>query len=289
MGAVLAFLGALLVLAFLTEIEAGLVFGLVAGGLATALIGFFDDRRSQPAVVRFGVHLAASVCVFLSIGGISERALGSWGLHGAWIAGLVTVMMLAWATNLFNFMDGIDGIAASESVFMCAAGAWINWHQAGDVGLTAAFLFLAAASLGFLYWNWPPARIFMGDVGSGFLGFSIAALGLAASRSAAVPIEVWAILGGVFVVDATTTLLRRIARGDRWIEAHRMHAYQHLARRWRAHLPVTVWVIVIDVVWLLPWATFAAKDPALAPWSLAGALVPLVFIALACGAGAKEK
>jgi Fuc2NAc and GlcNAc transferase len=149
-------------------------------------------------------------------------------------------------------------------------------------------LCLAGASLGFLRWNWPPARIFMGDVGSGFLGFALAVLGLAASRSGAVPIEVWAILGGVFMVDATVTLIRRAGRGDRWFEAHRLHAYQHLARRWHSHLAVTLVVIAIDVIWLLPWALAAANFPAHAPLFLAAALIPLALVFLACGAGAKE-
>jgi len=140
-----------------------------------------------------------------------------------------------------------------------------------------------------LRWNWPPARIFMGDVGSGFLGFSLAVLGLSASRTEAAPVEVWAILGGVFLTDATVTLLRRIARGDKWLEAHRTHAYQHLARRWKAHIPVTVLATSINVVWLLPWAIFAAKVPARAPLFAAAALTPLAVLAFACGAGTEEE
>jgi len=152
----------------------------------------------------------------------------------------------------------------------------------------AAMLVLAAATLGFLIWNWPPARIFMGDVGSGFLGFTVAVLGLAASRHSAMPIEMWAILSGVFFVDATVTLLRRIVRGDRWFEAHRLHAYQILASRWKAHLPVTVLVIAINVFWLFPWAWIAAIYPARAMLCVAAAMVPLIVTALLVGAGRKR-
>jgi Fuc2NAc and GlcNAc transferase len=119
------------------------------------------------------------------------------------------------------------------------------------------------------------------------LGFAIGVLGLAASRHSAVPLEAWAILGGVFFVDATVTLVRRIIRGDRWLEAHRMHAYQILASRWQAHLPVTVLVVAINLCWLLPWAWAAAVHPARAMTYAAAALTPLMAIALLVGAGRK--
>jgi Fuc2NAc and GlcNAc transferase len=211
------------------------------------------------------------------------------GLQGIWAASLLGVMALTWSTNLFNFMDGIDGIAGSEAVFVAGAGAFLNSRFGGDSGLTAAMLVLAAASLGFLIWNWPPARIFMGDVGSGFLGFTLAVFALAASRHSTVPIEVWAILSGVFLADATVTLLRRIFRGDRWFEAHRLHAYQGLASRWQAHLPVTALVIGINVFWLFPWAWIAATYPARALWDVCAALAPLAVIALLAGAGRKVR
>jgi Fuc2NAc and GlcNAc transferase len=148
---------------------------------------------------------------------------------------------------------------------------------------------LAAATLGFLVWNWPPASIFMGDVGSGFLGFTLAVLGLVASRHSVARIEVWMILSGVFVVDATVTLLRRLVRGDRWFEAHRQHAYQYLASRWKKHLPVTILVCAINLFWLFPWAWIAALYPAYAMWCALAALAPLVIIALLLGAGRESR
>ena len=286
---VVAFLGAAVALTITDHLNDKFLVAFLGGGGAIALVGFLDDRRTLPARVRFTVHLAAAGFVVSLLGGIPEFDLENWGLHGVWTGATVAVLLLVWTTNLFNFMDGIDAIAGSEAAFIAGAGAWINWHHGGDAGLTFAMLSLTAASFGFLRWNWPPARIFMGDVGSGFLGFSLAALGLAASMTGEIPIEVWAILGGVFLVDSTVTLIRRIARGDRWFEAHRTHAYQHLARRFKAHLPVTAWVIVIDLVWLLPWAIVAANHPTRAPLLLAVALIPLVVCALACGAGAEEK
>ena len=135
--------------------------------------------RSQTAALRHSIlhsHPAAILAVTL-IGGISEQSLGHVGLHGIWAGILLALAALTWSTNLFNFMDGIDGIAGSEAVFVGLAGAPLNWRYGGDSGVTAAMLVLAAATAGFLIWNWPPARIFMGDVGSGFLGFVLAVLG----------------------------------------------------------------------------------------------------------------
>jgi Fuc2NAc and GlcNAc transferase len=125
-------------------------------------------------------------------------------------------------------------------------------------------------------------------VGSGFLGFSLAVLGMAASQKGILPIEIWAILGAVFLVDATVTLFRRLARGDRWFEAHRTHAYQNLARRWKSHLPVTVLIVAVDIIWLLPLAILAADFPAYAVRFLAVALLPLIVVVIAFGAGAVE-
>ena len=285
MAIVFAFFVAAFLLTFLGLLDARLSGALLVGGGAMALVGFLDDRRHLRASVRFCVHLVAAIWVVTLLGGVSETALANWGLHGLWTGRLFVVLTLVWTTNLFNFMDGLDGIAGGEAVFVGGAGAWLNWREGGAPGLTAAMTCLAAACLGFLRWNWPPARIFMGDVGSGFLGFSLAVLGLAASQKGMLPIEIWAILGGVFLVDATVTLVRRLARGDRWFEAHRTHAYQNLARRWKAHLPVTILVMVVNIFWLLPLAILAANFPTYALWFLAVALSPLIVLVAAFGAG----
>jgi Fuc2NAc and GlcNAc transferase len=286
---VLAFSVALIEIAFVTRDDVAILTALLAGGGAIAFIGFLDDHRTLPAVLRLAVHVLAGLIVVVLLGGIPESALARWGLHSVFMGMGVAVVALVWVTNLFNFMDGIDGVAGIEVAFVSIVGAWMNWQAGGESVLTAATLCLAASSAGFLIWNWPPARIFMGDVGSGFLGFTIAVLGLVISRQGAIPIEVWVILSGVFVVDATVTLVRRIFRGDRWFEAHRMHAYQHLANRWNSHLRVTLVITVINLIWLLPWALLAARNPSNALWCLLAAFTPLVALALAFGAGSHDR
>jgi Fuc2NAc and GlcNAc transferase len=285
---VLAFSVALIAAAIVTKFNARLLSALLVGGGAIGCIGFVDDHRSVPAVLRLSVHVLAALFAVLLLGGIPEAALAGWGVNGDYVAIAIAVVALVWATNLFNFMDGIDGIAGTEVVFVSIAGAWLNWQAGGDSTLTTATLCLAAASAGFLCWNWPPARIFMGDVGSGFIGFVIAVLGLTISQRGTVPIEVWLILGGVFVVDASVTLIRRVFRGDRWFEAHRTHAYQHLAQRWKSHVAVTLSVAAINFIWLLPWAWLATRNPTHALWFLTAALTPLVVLALAFGAGRRK-
>ena len=286
---VLPFLASLVALCFCRIVDARTAAILVVAGCAIAGIGFLDDRQQVTAKSRFAVHVAAAAFVVALLGGIPQAELAKWSLGNPWIGSAFAVLVLVWSTNLFNFMDGIDGIAASEAVFMSTALAYLSWLDAGDFGVTVAMLCLAAATLGCLVWNWPPARIFMGDVGSGFLGFTVTALAIVACQRGSIPIEVLPILGGVFLVDATVTLFRRLVRGDRWLEAHRMHAYQHLARRWQKHRPVTLLVIAINLVWLLPWAYVANRFPANARICFAAALLPLVILALIGGAGRSEE
>ena len=201
---------------------------------------------------------------------------------------LIAVLGIVWVLNLFNFMDGIDGLAAAEATFVAWAGAMLTSAAAASSGATAAALVFGASCLGFLRCNWPPARIFMGDVGSGYLGYVIAVLALGAARSNPVAIWIWLILGGAFFVDATVTLVRRALRRERVHEAHRSHAYQWLARRWRSHRKVTLAFLALNLVWLLPCAVIASLRPGYAAAMTIIALAPLVVLAVAAGAGRSE-
>lgn len=276
---------ALTVLRICGYITAQELIALIGGGAAVALVGFMDDRKSVAATVRILVHFSAAIFVVALIGGVPISGVADGGAGAPWIGQIVGIVGITWAINLFNFMDGIDGIAGAEAVFVSAAAAAMIFVLSGDVGLTGSFGSLGLASLGFLVWNWPPARIFMGDVGSGFLGFMLAAMAILVSHRIVFAVQAWPILGGVFLVDASVTLIRRMARGDRWYEAHRMHAYQHLARAFGGHLAVTLAVCAVNVCWLLPWAWWAATHPPAATLCLTAALLPLVFGAVWAGAG----
>jgi Fuc2NAc and GlcNAc transferase len=151
-----------------------------------------------------------------------------------------------------------------------------------------AAIVVAMACLGFLVWNWPPARIFMGDVGSGYLGYVIAVLAIASARGNPTALLSWLILGGVFFCDATVTLVRRVLRRDRVHQAHRSHAYQWLARRWGSHSRVTIATALINLCWLLPCALFAAAHPHYAALTTGIAWIPVALVVLFTGAGRAE-
>jgi Fuc2NAc and GlcNAc transferase len=215
--------------------------------------------------------------------------VGARTLHIGWLGDLCALLGVMWVLNLFNFMDGIDGIAGSEAVFV--TGAALAPMQLLGVAseVSAASLVFGAGTLGFLVWNWPPAKIFMGDVGSGYVGYAIATLALASAASNPAAVWVWLILGGVFFVDATVTLVRRVTRGERAHQAHRSHAYQWLARRWASHGRVTLTVVAINLLWLLPCALLAALRPEYALPAVLLALAPLLLVAVAAGAGRRER
>jgi Fuc2NAc and GlcNAc transferase len=147
---------------------------------------------------------------------------------------------------------------------------------------------VAAAAAGFLIWNWPPARIFMGDAGSGFLGFFVGSIAWATIVRGRLSIWVWLILLGAFIVDATVTLLRRWLRGAHLAEAHRSHAYQRLSRKYRSHLKVTLGILLINGVWLDPLAYAAAARPVWGAGLALLAWVPLIAVAWTAGAGTEE-
>jgi Fuc2NAc and GlcNAc transferase len=196
-----------------------------------------------------------------------------------------------WWINLFNFMDGIDGIAASQAVFMLVAAAVLGvWFHPGvaDVSGWLWMLAVAAATLGFLRFNWPPARIFMGDVGSTYLAFMIFALALLSVREGWLTYPVWLVLGAVFVSDASVTLLRRMLAGERWFEAHRSHAYQRLSRRWGSHRRVTLLSISFNLLLLAPLAWTCLAWPRWAWVCVVLTYTPLAAAMLALGAGKQD-
>src|SRR5690606_20964523 len=244
---------------------------------------YLDDRHDIPARWRFLIHLLAAVLGLWWIGGFPALSLFGLQLQMGLLGIPIGVLFVVWLLNLYNFMDGIDGIAGTEAVTVAVSGALLHWMH-GEPEVAMLLLSLAAASMGFLLWNWPPAKIFMVDVGSGFLGFVFAVLALGLS-SGALNLWVWLILLGVFVVDATYTLLRRLVRGERVYQAHRSHAYQRGARRWGSHKNVTLAVGAINVFWLLPLAWVAAVYPDWGVVALAVAWLPLLGVAVALGAG----
>ena len=144
---------------------------------------------------------------------------------------------------------------------------------------------MITAATALLRWNWPPAKIFMGDVGSGYIGYILSVFILYTHNAEMINIWVWFILLGVFLVDSSITLLTRIVTGQQWYHAHRTHAYQHLAQKWGSHKKVTLSILAINIIWLLPLAWFAMIKPDLGAIFIAIAYLPLISIAILSRAG----
>jgi Fuc2NAc and GlcNAc transferase len=263
---------------------------LVLGALVAA-IGFIDDRRPLPAMLRLPAQLLL-VGLAIALTAPLDALVHSIGLPiPALAAGGVALIGAVYWINIFNFMDGIDGIAASEAVVMLLGALLllVLADPAAVAGEPAAMLMgLGGATLGFLVLNWPPARIFMGDAGSTYLGFLLALLALGTIAAGLISLPQWLILGALFIVDASVTLLRRLLNGERVFEAHRRHAYQALSRRLGGHRPVTLGFIAVNVVVLLPLAVLAGA-PGWAWPAAAIAYVPLAVLAVSLGAGAPER
>jgi Fuc2NAc and GlcNAc transferase len=257
-------------------------------GAVVAIVGFMDDHGHIAARWRLLGHFSAAAWALFWLGGVPAITVFGISIELGWLGGVFAAFYLVWMLNLYNFMDGIDGLASTEAVCACLGACLIYWL--GDVeGLFWLPLLLATAVAGFLFWNFPPARIFMGDAGSGFLGLMLGVISLQAAWVSSQLIWVWLILLGVFIVDSTFTLMRRLLRGDRVYEAHRSHAYQFATRRFGRHLPVTLSVAAINLFWLLP----VAMGVVLLKWdgtlALFLAYTPLVGLAIKFKAGSLER
>lgn len=260
---------------------------LLIGGAIIAAIGFIDDLGHVLARWRFLTHSFAVVFSLSLLTELPEIPLFGSSFDLGIFGYVFFAISLVWFVNLFNFMDGIDGIAGVEAITALGGAALIITLQGQSDWLTS-FGVLAACVGGFLVWNWPPAKVFMGDACSGFLGFALGLLAIVTSTDGVMSIWSWLILFGVFVVDATTTLITRVLRREQWFDAHRSHAYQILSRRYGSHQKVIVGVLVINIVWLFPLALLSVEFPYWAVAICCFALLPLLLLAIRVGAGKRE-
>lgn len=222
--------------------------------IAVAAIGWLDDHGSLPIRPRLLIQLAATLLFCVAV---AADTASLWWAIPLLLAGV-------WCINLHNFMDGIDGLAAQQAIFFGAAFAALAW-SAGSPALAAAGLAVAAAALGFWWFNRSPARIFMGDVGSGTLGLIVFALSAMAWAYRTNLLWPALIFSSAFVIDATLTLLVRMLRGARWYTPHREHLYQWLVRRGSSHRRVALGYFAWNVLICVPVAWIAFRSPAVAP------------------------
>ena len=265
---------------WLNQISDDLFWVLGVGGGSAALFGFLDDlkdiRASSKLVTQF----------FLS-GWLLFWFDGGPLLSIDWIPVLVaipvTALFLVWMINAYNFMDGIDGMAVSGAVFVSGAITLVLLLTNGDSEFFSVFVLFLASISTFLFFNWPPASIFMGDSGSAFLGYIFGALILFTVKSGDISIWTWLIVFGYFFADTTVTQLMRIILVKKWYLPHRSHAYQNLARITGSHLKVTGGVVLYNVVWILPLTIWSVVKPEMALFAVVLAIAPSLVFALKYG------
>jgi glycosyltransferase WbpL len=276
----LSTIAAFVALGLTAGIDPRLLRALVVGGTAATVFGFVDDAMHIGAKTKLLFQGALAAWTLLCFGGtplvdlpFTPRVLD---LAVSWIA-------LVWMINFYNFIDGIDGMAATGAILISATAILVLVLSGGDPRLLPVFGAIAVCSAGFLVFNWPPASIFMGDSGSVFLGFCFGALMAGTLSTGGLSLSTWLVLFGYFAGDTTTTTLLRMFVAERWYGEHRSHAYQNLARIWASHFRVVRGVILYHVLWLTPLAVVSALAPPLAPFCAAMALVPVVAWTLRYG------
>lgn len=261
-------------LAWRGELSAAEAVGIGGGLLLVGLTGWLEDHRPIPVLARLAAHFIAAAWLLWWLGGLAVLRVGvtlDLGISGY----VVAAVGIIWLTNLYNFMDGIDAFAAAEGLFAgTLMGMWLL--LAGEPGLSLLALGIAAACAGFLPWNQPPARLFMGDVGSTSLGFVFAALVLRGEQTGTMAAPVSILVLGLFVFDATFTLVARMARKARWYTPHREHAYQYMVRAGFSHGRAVVRLMAVNLLVILPLVAWLYRWPgALGPVSAGSVIAAL--------------
>lgn len=248
-------------------------------GVPVIALGWWDDIRGLTIKIRFcGYALAAAAAVFMLYGfKLSEIAIL-----------LMASAALLWLINLYNFMDGINGIAAGEAAFILLSVSFLSPGFAAGSEMAIFIPGACSAIVAFLVWNFPIGRVFMGDAGSAFLGFLVGVLMLSSAQWGGPMPTTWLIVLGVFICDSGYTLIYRAATRQRWYTAHRLHAYQKLTKRLNSHFKTVFVIMAVNILWLLPWA-WVGEHRLMSSWLAIGmAYLPLLVAVRALKAGQLE-
>ena len=238
----LVWFGGLFYLYFTHEIDSSLFFALMVG-IIISVVSFFDDLYDLSPKVRLVAQAVVAFGGLYFLGGLEQLDFGLICVQNQMFTNVFSFLMIVWFINLYNFLDGINGYAGGESLFLALGGFFL--FGGGH------FLVLAAAVLGFLYWNWGKAKIFMGDVGSTLLGYNIAIFTIYYANELSSNFWVWIILFGLFWFDATLTLLRRKLNGEQLSQAHKKHAYQRLQQSGWSHIKVSSFGMGVNLILFL--------------------------------------
>ncbi|MFW3372436.1 MraY family glycosyltransferase [Aliarcobacter butzleri] len=224
---------------FIGQIEENLFYALLFGAVIS-IVSFFDDIYELSPKLRLIIQAIVAIGGLYFLGGFETLTFGIFDIQNPIFTNIFAFFMIIWFINLYNFLDGINGYAGSESLFLAVAGFILFGGN--------HFLVLAVAVLGFLYWNWNKAKIFMGDVGSTLLGYNVAIFTIYYANQEPTNFWIWIILFGVYWFDATLTLIRRKLNKERLSQAHKKHAYQRLTQAGWSHYKVTNYSIGLNIM-----------------------------------------
>jgi len=230
---------------YTNKIEHSLYFALIVG-VIISVVSYFDDLFDLSAKVRLATQALVASSGLYFLGGFKKLDFIYFSIDNHIVTNIFAFFMIVWFINLYNFLDGIDGYAGSEAVFLGIAGYFLF---GGD-----HFLVLIAAVSGFLVWNWHKAKIFMGDVGSTLLGYNVAIFTIYYANQDSSNFWVWIILFSLFWFDATLTLYRRYRNREQLSKAHKKHAYQRLTQSGWSHSKVTIYSIFVNtMLFVIAW------------------------------------
>lgn len=265
----------------LTDIE---LRNLLIGSLPITIIGFLDDRFNLSARLRLVVQILSAAWILYYISSDPwSLPFGFTQMPVAWWTYALLGFLIVWFYNVSNFIDGIDGMAGSATLFVSVTMGLFQW-LGGDMAVSLPLLVLGCSSLGFLLINWPPAKVFLGDVGSYFIGYVFSALAIYSFIHSDISIWVWLILFAFYFSDtANTTITRIIKKPKTWYLTHRSHAYQNLARNWQSHKKMLLLVWCFNLGWALPLAIAAFVYPTLGWLFFLAAYIPSVAFAIKFG------
>lgn len=227
---------------YINDVESSLYYALMVG-VVLAVVSYLDDLYELSPKVRLITQSSVAVGGIIALGGLHTIDFGLFSIENPVLTNIIAFIAIIWYINLYNFLDGINGYAGSEAVFLALAG-FVLFDG-------TYFLVLAVSVFGFLVWNWGNAKIFMGDVGSTLLGYNMSIFTIYYANQDAKNLWIWIILFGLYWFDATFTLFRRYKNGEKLSQAHKKHAYQRLTQSGWSHDKVVIYSIAVNIILFL--------------------------------------
>jgi Fuc2NAc and GlcNAc transferase len=235
-----------------SEITISMVIGLVI----VSIVALINDYKNLSPLIRTVIYIISAGFSLYIIDGFESVVINNYSYNLGYIGYCLGILFLVWLTNLYNFMDGTDGFAATQTICVSLFCFYL-FYLSNNIPFFIIMLCLVSTTIGFLFWNWSPAKIFMGDVGSCSIGFFFGLLSIYTENKGIISITVWVILLAPFIADATFTLIKRVVNNEKWYEAHNSHAYQKLHKHGISHSQIASCLFVINVAVIWPIAYFA--------------------------------